>query len=71
MTAARRGLVTGASCGLGREMARQLAVRGFRLAVTARRESELRETARLVESAGGECLPLVGSVSDREAVASH
>jgi NAD(P)-dependent dehydrogenase (short-subunit alcohol dehydrogenase family) len=67
----RRVLVTGASSGLGREMARQLAARGFRLAVTARREAELRETARLVESAGAECLPLVGSVTDHELVGRH
>ncbi|HXK09839.1 MAG TPA: SDR family NAD(P)-dependent oxidoreductase [Vicinamibacteria bacterium] len=71
MTAARRVLVTGASSGLGREMARQLALRGCRLAVTARREAELRETARLVESAGAESLPLVGSVTDRELVGRH
>jgi NAD(P)-dependent dehydrogenase (short-subunit alcohol dehydrogenase family) len=52
-------------------MARQLAARGFRLALTARREAELRETARLVESAGAECLPLAGSVTDPEQVARH
>jgi short-subunit dehydrogenase len=71
MTISRRVLVTGASSGLGREMARQLGARGFRVAVTARREDELRETARQVESAGGECLALIGSVTDREAVARH
>ena len=71
MAAPRRVLVTGASSGLGREMARQLARRGFRLAVTGRREAELGETARLVEGAGAECLPLVGSVTDRERVARH
>jgi len=71
MTAVRRVLVTGASSGLGREMARQLGSRGFRVAVTARRESELRETARKVESAGGECLPLFGSVTDRDVVERH
>jgi NAD(P)-dependent dehydrogenase (short-subunit alcohol dehydrogenase family) len=67
----RRALVTGASSGLGREMARQLAARGWRVAVTGRREPELAETARLVEAAGGECLPLVGSVSEPEDVARH
>ena len=68
---ARRALVTGASSGLGREMARQLAARGFRVAVTGRRERELAETARLVEAAGAECLALVGSVSEPEAVAAQ
>jgi NAD(P)-dependent dehydrogenase (short-subunit alcohol dehydrogenase family) len=67
----RRVLVTGASSGLGREMAQQLAARGFRVAVTGRREHELAETARLVEAGGAECLPLVGSVSFPEVVARH
>jgi NAD(P)-dependent dehydrogenase (short-subunit alcohol dehydrogenase family) len=71
MSPALRVLVTGASSGLGREMARQLGARGFRVAVTGRREEELRETARQTESAGGESLPLVGSVTDREVVARH
>ena len=71
MSAARRVLVTGASSGLGREMARQLGARGFRVAVTGRREAELREAARQAEREGGEGLPLVGSVTDREVVARH
>jgi len=66
-----RALVTGASSGLGREMARQLCGRGWRVAVTGRREAQLRETARLAESAGGECLPFVGSVVDADAVRRH
>ena len=36
--ASPRVLVTGASGGLGREMARQMAKRGWRIAVTGRRE---------------------------------
>ena len=67
----RRVLITGASSGLGREMARQLARRRWRIAVTARREDELAATARMVESAGGECLPLVGSVTERDTVKRH
>ncbi len=67
----RRVLVTGASAGLGREMARQLARRGCRVAVTGRRQPELCETARLVEAQGREALPLVGSVCDPEVVACH
>ena len=66
-----RALITGASSGLGREMARQLGGRGWRVAVTGRREGELEETARLVKSAGGECLPLVGSVTEAEVVRRH
>jgi NAD(P)-dependent dehydrogenase (short-subunit alcohol dehydrogenase family) len=64
-------LITGASSGLGREMARQLGVRGWRVAVTGRREAELLETARQAEAAGGECLPLVGSVAEPDTVKRH
>ena len=39
--------------------------------MTGRREADLRETARLVEEAGGEALPLVGSVCDAAVVARH
>ena len=67
----RRVLVTGASSGIGREMARQLAGRRWRVAVTGRREAELRETARAVEQAGGRCLVLVGSVTEPLAVNRH
>ena len=67
----RRALVTGASGGLGREMARQLAARGFRVAVTGRRQAELCQTAQLVESEGQQALPLVGTVCDPQVVACH
>ncbi len=66
-----RVVITGASSGLGREMARQLAGRGWRVAVTGRRQEEIEETARQVRSAGGECLPLVGSVTEAEVVQRH
>ena len=66
-----RVLITGASSGLGREMARQLGECGWRIAITGRREAELRATARQVESVGGECLALVGSVAEPEAVKRH
>lgn len=66
-----RVLITGASSGLGREMARQLGARGWRVAVTGRREEELEETARLAEAAGGECLSLVGSVAEPDTVNRH
>jgi NAD(P)-dependent dehydrogenase (short-subunit alcohol dehydrogenase family) len=71
MSSKPRVLITGASSGLGREMARQLGARGWRVAVTGRREEELKETARQAEAAGGECLSLVGSVAEPDTVNRH
>ena len=52
-------------------MARQLAARGFRVAITGRREKELQDTAALVTKERGKCLPLVGSVTDINVVRSQ
>lgn len=71
MQRGNRILITGATSGLGREMARQLGARGCRIAITGRREGKLRETERLITDAGGEALALVGSVSDRDTVRAH
>jgi short-subunit dehydrogenase len=54
-------LVTGASAGIGLELAQELAARGFDLALVARREAELSELARRLESEHGirsTCYPL-------------
>ena len=45
-------VVTGASAGIGREIARQLAARGYELWLVARREAKLRELAAEIEDAG-------------------
>jgi short-subunit dehydrogenase len=45
-------------------MAVQLARRGARVAITGRREAMLMETFHAVEAAGGECLALLGSVTN-------
>lgn len=63
-----RILITGATSGIGRELARQCGARGCRVAITGRREGKLREAARELEDAGGEALPLVGSVTDPSVV---
>jgi NAD(P)-dependent dehydrogenase (short-subunit alcohol dehydrogenase family) len=56
----RVAVVTGASRGLGREVALALAARGDRVALVARSERDLRETALLAAETGGEAavLPL-------------
>ncbi|BAS26132.1 SDR family NAD(P)-dependent oxidoreductase [Limnochorda pilosa] len=61
-------LITGASSGLGRQLAGELGRRGARVGLLARREAELAEAAREVEAAGGRALPLPADVGDVAAV---
>jgi NAD(P)-dependent dehydrogenase (short-subunit alcohol dehydrogenase family) len=56
-------VVTGASSGLGREAAFELARRGCRLVLAARREDELLEVALMCRRLGGEALPVAADVS--------
>lgn len=61
----RCALVTGASRGIGAEIARRLAVEGYRLTVSARKEPGLRKAAELlVEQTGGEVHPVVANMAD-------
>ena len=60
---AKTALVTGASSGIGREIARDLSARGFRVILSARREEGLRE---LAEELGDNTRVIVCDVSDRE-----
>jgi short-subunit dehydrogenase len=59
-----RVLITGASSGLGREMAVQLCRQGARVAITGRRREKLDAAAAAARAAGGHCLPLLGDVTD-------
>lgn len=61
-------LVTGASSGIGRALALELATRGAYVALCARREPELREVARLIEERGGRALVLPVDVADPDAI---
>lgn len=67
----RRVLITGATSGLGRETAVQLAREGARVALTGRRKEKLEECAQAVRAAGGEPLVLVGDVTDLAQVRAH
>jgi short-subunit dehydrogenase len=62
------GIVTGASSGIGAQLARDLARRGMRVALLARRADRLEELAAEVRRAGGEALPVPCDVADRGSV---
>ncbi|MBP1686812.1 MAG: sadH 1 [Deltaproteobacteria bacterium] len=66
--AGKSALITGASSGIGRLLALRLSRAGARVALVARRESELRNVAREIESGGGEVLVLPCDVADRAEV---
>ena len=62
----RVGLITGASRGLGAELADFLAKRGYDLVLTARGIEGLGATARPLEKYGGRIVALAGDISDAE-----
>ncbi|TWT48464.1 SDR family NAD(P)-dependent oxidoreductase [Botrimarina hoheduenensis] len=62
--AGKRALVTGASSGIGRALAVELARRGASVVCLARRAEELAQTAALVENEGALAVPVVGDVTD-------
>ena len=61
----RVAIVTGASSGIGRQVALDLARRGAALVVCARRAELLTQVARECEAAGAPVEPLVGDVAER------
>jgi len=61
-------LVTGAGRGLGRAIARSLALAGARVALVARTRSQLDDAAASIASEGGRALAIVADVTDRDAV---
>lgn len=61
-------VITGASSGIGAEFARQLARRGARVALVARRRDRLEHLSQEIAAAGGQSSAHVCDVSDRAAV---
>ena len=68
--AQRTALVTGASRGIGRSIALRFAEEGARVALVARTENQLAETARGVEKYGVACAPIAADVRVPEAAAA-
>jgi short-subunit dehydrogenase len=66
--AGRTAIVTGASTGLGAEFARQLARRGMRVALVARREAELEKVASGIRAGGGDAIVVPCDVGERASV---
>jgi NAD(P)-dependent dehydrogenase (short-subunit alcohol dehydrogenase family) len=64
----RTALVTGASSGIGRRLALQLAAAGAKVAVAARRTDRLAELTAEIAAAGGEALAIAMDVSDEASV---
>ncbi len=64
-------LITGATSGLGRGLALELARGGNRLVVTGRREALLESLAVEVRARGSVCVSALVDASDTEAVARH
>ena len=62
-------IVTGGGRGFGREIARALAKEGVKVAVVARSVDQLAETVSLIQSEGGQAIPVTADVTDISAVA--
>jgi NAD(P)-dependent dehydrogenase (short-subunit alcohol dehydrogenase family) len=61
-------LVTGASRGLGRALAEQLAARGARVALVAREAGPLRDVVAAIRGRGGDAHAIAGDISDKSAI---
>ena len=56
-------IITGASSGLGRQLARDLAVQGANCVLFGRNEDKLAQTLRLCKEAGAQAITVVGDVT--------
>lgn len=66
----KTALITGASSGIGRELALELSRRGWRVALLARRREALEELAQAISSRGGVADVVAADVTDPAALAS-
>lgn len=63
-----RALVTGASSGIGREVAVQFAQQGARVGVAGRDPSRVQQTCDEITAAGGHAVPLLGDLATESGV---
>ncbi len=61
-------VVTGAGSGIGRETAKLLATKGFRVIVSDRNEEGMEETQQMISEAGGQASSLMCDVSNQSQV---
>lgn len=61
-------MITGASSGIGRGLAKELAARGGSVGLVARRADTLKELQSEIESAGGRASAVAGDVRDAESM---
>src|SRR3989442_3970982 len=62
------GIVTGASSGIGAQLARDLAARGMRVALLARRADRLAALADEIRRGGGEAIAVPCDVAERTSI---
>src|SRR2546430_10632814 len=62
------GIVTGASSGIGAQLARDLAARGMRVALLARRADRLAALADEIRRGGGEAMAVPRDVAERASI---
>lgn len=58
----KTAIVTGASAGIGREIAKEFAMRGAKVIATARRQNRLEQLAEECASFEGKCIPLAADI---------
>ncbi len=64
----KRGVITGAGRGIGRAVAERFAVEGARVALLARTQKELEETAAAIREKGGEAVTVPCDLADAASV---